>query len=186
MRSIKSFVHSISAMVLITILLCSCAAMGVRESPFRGGFGAYTMPGFAISSSTELHATLGYSRFNFQGGGGHNNFFQIGPHLRWPLGTGSENGFWVGAEATYVNVSAKYDNSTIGTPRGSGFTIGPAAGYRFHLGKVPFSAYVAPAYLSRGDLKANDMIIVPKSSGFLGRVGIDIEFMSLLSPSKGR
>src|SRR5688572_29093167 len=130
MRSIKSFGGYFLVTAFIPIILCSCAAMGVRESPFRAGFGVYTMPGIAISPKTELHATLGYSRFNFDGGGGHNNFFQMGPHFRWPLGTDKQKGFWVGAEATYVNVSAVYDNTDM-KASGSGFTIGPAGGYRF-------------------------------------------------------
>jgi hypothetical protein len=184
MRSIKPARECLFLILVFPIILCSCAATGVSESPFRAGIGAYTMPGIALSSKTELHATLGYSRVNFQGGGGHNNFFQIGPHFRWPLGTNNQKGFWVGAEATYVNVSAIYDNSDMKST-GSGYTIGPAGGYRFRLGKVPFSAYIAPAYLHRGDLKSDGQVWVPASNGFLGRIGIDLEFMSLLS-DKGR
>ena len=184
MRSIKTAQDHFFLLVLFPIIFCSCAATAVVESPLRAGIGAYTMPGFAISSKTELHATLGYARFNFQGGGGHNNFFQVGPHVRWPLGSDSKNGFWVGAEATYVNVSAVYDNNDMKST-GSGYTIGPAGGYRFRLGKVPFSAYIAPAYLHRGDLKSDGQVSVPASNGFLGRIGIDIEFMSLIS-DKGR
>lgn len=178
MRSIKSLTHCIPVLILIPFLFSNCAGLVKRESPVVRGWGIYTMPGWALNSGTELHATLGYSRFNF--GGGHNNFLQAGPQVRWSLAKGKETGFWVGGEATYVNVSVKYDNSST-KPKGSGFTIGPAAGYNFQLGKVPLNVYFVPAYLHRGDLKANGQTNIFASNGFLGRIGIDLEFMRLIN-----
>lgn len=171
---------------MMSAFIFSCAAVGVRESPFRAGWSATTMPGWQLGSGgMSIHAVLGYARVNFQGGGGHNNFIQAGPQLRWNGKDVSANGIWAGAEFTYMNVSSKPDGNSSFSPSGSGFTVGPAVGYRFHLGKAPLSVYLAPAFLHRGTLKDDNMIAIPSSNGFYGRLGIDLHFMSLLS-DKGR
>ncbi len=170
----------------ISVFVFSCATVAVNESPTRYGWSAVTMPGWQMGNGNmSVHAVLGYSRVNFKGGGGHNNFLQLGPQIRWNSRDAGGNGLWAGAEVTYLNVSVNYDGNSSFKPSGSGYTAGPVVGYRFHLGKAPLSVYFAPAFLHRGTLQDGNMIAVSPGNGFYGRLGIDLHFMSLLN-NKGR
>lgn len=185
----KTFIGSvISAVSLIGILstLSGCGTLeGINESPTRFGVGVNMSPGIQLgSSNTSLHAQLGYARIAFKGGGGHNNIFQGGVQVRQALSKTAPEGFWVGGEMTYLGFSNKYKNSST-KQTASGFTVGALAGYRFLIGKLPLSFYVAPAYLNRGKFKTNGTTGGTGSSGFYGRAGIDIHLLSLLT-KKGR
>jgi hypothetical protein len=171
-----------ASIITIFIFITGCTA--VNESPTRYGWNVTTMPGVQIgSTNSSVHAVLSYARVNYKGGGGHNRFLQFGPQYRYsPKG---DKGIWFGAEATYMNVASVSDFGMGDNPTGSAFTIGPAAGYRINIGKLPLNFYLAPAYLRRGTLKVDDMDVVPASSGYYGRLGVDIPFMTWLS-DKGR
>lgn len=178
--SLRAFVYFICPVVLIY----SCSAVGKSESPMTYGYGIHVAPGIQLGeSNTSAHLLVGYERIKFKGGGGHNNFLQFGAQIRQSF-SGTDQGFWAGAELTYLSIKNKYDNSSV-KPTASGFTIGGLGGYRFKIGAVPLSIYAAPAFLSRGKFKTNGMSSGTTGSGFLGRVGIDIHFASLLS-KKGR
>lgn len=175
----KRYVNSFLLSIISICILSGCAA--VNESPTRYGYSFVTMPGVQLgTSNNSAHAVLGYYKFDFKGGGGHNNFYQFGAQLRRQLGSSTPNGLWIGGEISYLRIRNTFDNSNM-KPSASGFTVGPAVGYRFQLGKVPFNVYAVPSFLSRGKFDGAG----EGSSGYLGRFAFDIPFMSLLS-KKGR
>lgn len=185
----RTFIKSIiSIILLIGILsaLSSCVSTSaINESPTRFGVGVNMSPGIQLgNSNTSLHTQLGYARIAFTGGGGHNNIFQGGVQVRQALSKKAPEGFWVGGEMTYLGFSNKLKNSNT-KQSASGFTAGALAGYRFLIGRLPLSFYVAPSYLNRGKFKTNGTTGGSGSSGFYARAGIDIHLLSLIY-KKGR
>lgn len=170
----------------VCLILGGCASVEtVSESPLRVGYGFRVTPGMQIKNgNSSAHLVAGYSRIAFQGGGGRNDIFLGGLQFRHALTAKSPEGFWIGAEASYLYFNNKFDNSST-KQSASGFSIGPMAGYRFLAGKLPLSAYLAPGYLRRGKFKTNGTTGGVAGNGFFGRVGIDIHLMSLLT-KKGR
>ena len=130
---------------------CRLCGWSKKGKPARFGYGITTMPGWQLKNSkTSLHAVLGYSRFNFKNGGGNTNFFQLGAQVRQSFNKESEKGFWAGGEISYLDIINKIDNDP-SNPHASAFTIGGIAGYRFKLGPLPFSIYLAPAFCTGED-----------------------------------
>ncbi|MFZ1370201.1 MAG: hypothetical protein WAR78_07455 [Ferruginibacter sp.] len=176
------FAWGFVSVILITACMGCASVKGVNESPTRIGVGAEMAPGIQLGNGgSSGHLLLGYSWIPFKGGGGHNNFFQGGLQYRYAFSKQAPGGVWAGAEATYLLIN------TNGSPKStaSGFTFGLLGGYRFLIGKVPMSAYLAPAFLSRGKFKTNGMVGGTGSSGFYGRAGIEFHLFSLLY-KKGR
>lgn len=171
----------------LSLVLLSCATANVKnESPTRFGYGLNMSPGIQLgNSNSSAHLQLGYSRFEFQGGGGHNNFFQTGIQYRYAFSENAPEGFWAGAEASFLAISNKFSTGNT-KQKASGFTIGGLAGYRFKIAKkVPVSFYIAPAYLNRGKFKTNGTISGVTGTGFYGRAGLDFHLFSLIY-KKGR
>lgn len=167
----------------ISVLLISgCATVRENASPWSTGLGFATMPGWSISDRMSVHVLASDMRVNFTGG--KNYFLQLGPQLRWSLSNKPPNGWWGGVEAAYLSITTKYDNAP-GKPKATGFTVGPVGGYRFQLGTLPLSVYVAPSFLHRSEFKLNGMSSGTSRNAFFGKLGFDIHFMSLLS-RKGR
>lgn len=176
------FTSKLLPVLFITLLISSCATVRENASPWSTGLGFATMPGWSVTDRMSLHVLGSDMRVNFPGG--KNYFLQVGPQLRWSLSNTSPNGWWAGAEAAYLNITTKYDNAS-GKPKATGFTVGPVGGYRFQLGKLPLSVYVAPSYLHRSAFKLNGMSGGPSRNAFFGKLGFDIHYMSLLN-KKGR
>lgn len=173
----------LSFMLIVVTGLMGCATVkGLNESPTRIGVGAEMAPGIQLGNGgSSAHLLLGYSWIPFKGGGGHNNIFQGGLQYRYAFSKQAPEGVWAGAELTYLLINNN------GSPKStaSGFTFGLLGGYRFLIGKVPMSAYLAPAFLSRGKFKTNGMVGGTGSSGFYGRAGIEFHLFSLFY-KKGR
>jgi hypothetical protein len=188
MKALHSLQNFFATLIFCSIpfLIVSCATQAIQESPMRFGYAVDIAPGLQLGDSkTSAHVLAGYGRIGFKGGGGHNNLWQFGAQVRQSFSYKPDAaGFWAGGEATYLAISNKYDNSTV-KATASGFTIGPIAGYRFLIGTLPLSIYAAPAFLHRGKFTINGMSSGQSHSGFLGRLGLDIHFASLLS-KKGR
>lgn len=167
-------------------LLGGCTSLEtISESPLRTGYGFRATPGIQIKDgNSSAHFVAGYSRIAFQGGTGRNDIFQAGLQFRHSLSKKSPEGFWIGAETSYLYFNNKFKNSS-NKQTASGFSIAPMAGYRFLVGKVPLSAYMAPGYLRRGKFKTNGTTGGVAGNGFIGRLGVDIHLMSLLT-KKGR
>jgi hypothetical protein len=179
---------NVSFVFIAVVLFCSCATVNaVNESPTRIGWGLNATPGWQLGEGySSLHLLVGYSRIKFDGGGGHNNFWQFGSQFRYSFTKFPDNGIWLGGEAAYLNITSIVDGNSSGdNPHAGGFTIGPMAGYRFKIGRVPSSIYFAPSYLSRGEFKFMGMSSGGSSSGFYGKFGLDLHLMSLVH-AKGR
>jgi len=171
----------------IAILFSSCASVNaINESPTRYGWGLNATPGWQLGDGpTSLHLLVGYSRIKFDGGGGHNNFWEFGSQFRYSLTKFPDNGIWLGAEASYLSITSIVDGYSGDNPHAGGFTIGPMAGYRFKIGRVPSSIYLAPSYLSRGEFKFMGMSSGGTSTGFYAKLGLDLHLLSLMH-AKGR
>lgn len=175
MRNIPFFKAVQNFLLLITLALgTGCAVTGEAESPITYGYGINTMPGWQLAESpSSVHAVAGYMRYPFKGGGGKTDFLQLGAQYRYHL-SGATEGLWLAGEASYIRIMVKPDGSN-GNFNSSAFAFGPVAGYRFRVGAIPVSVYAAPELISRSG-----------STGFYGRLGFDIHYMSLLHPGKGR
>lgn len=172
------------SIISLPVLFTSCFILRA-ESPFKAGYGLYTMPGWQLNNDkTSLHGVVGYSRFKLSGGGGNSNYMQIGPQFRQSLSKQPESGFWAGGEITYLYSFIKFDDVSI-KPHSSGYTVGGIAGYRFKLGTIPASFYAAPAFMHKGGYVTNGVSDNQPNNGFIARIGFDIHFMSLLN-KKGR
>jgi hypothetical protein len=172
---------------VVLLLFTSCATVNaVNESPTRYGWGLNATPGWQLGDGpTSLHLLVGYSQIKFDGGGGHNNFWEFGSQFRYSLTKFPENGIWLGAEASYLSITSAVDGYSGDKPHAGGFTIGPMAGYRFKIGRVPSSIYLAPSYLSRGEFKFMGTSSGGSSSGFYAKLGLDLHLFSLMH-AKGR
>ena len=167
--------------VVAVCCLSSCASVtAIKESPMRAGYGVHVDPGWQLGeSNASMHALVAYSRFEFKGGGGHNNVWQFGTQFRASLqGDPLKPGFWYGGEMSFINLVSAPDGG--GKSTAPGFTIGPLAGYRFMLGPVPASIYMAPSFLARGKFKSGGTSFGTGSSGFYGRFGLDLHLFSLM------
>ena len=179
---------TVFSITIAVILFCSCASVNaVNESPTRYGWGVNATPGWQLGDGpSSIHLLAGYSRIKFDGGGGHNNFWQFGSQFRYSLTKFPDNGIWLGAEASYLSITSIVDGNSSGSnPHAGGFTIGPMAGYRFKIGRVPSSIYLAPSYLSRGEFKFMGTSSGESSSGFYAKLGLDLHLTSLMH-AKGR
>lgn len=167
--------------IVVMAALTGCVSgNAIRESPLRVGYGVQVDPGWQLGNSrSSAHLLLAYSRIGFKGGGGHNNIYQVGGQLRHALQSTAPEGWWIGAELTYVNIRSKVSGSSV-KQYAPGFTAGGLLGYRFLAGKIPMSFYVAPAYLSRGKFHVDGNTYGTTASGFYGRVGLDIHLLSLI------
>lgn len=186
-RTGNRHIASVGIICCLVMGMMGCATVsGVSESPMRYGVGVNMTPGLQLgNSNSSAHLQIGYAYVPFKGGGGHNNFFQAGAQYRYAFSKNAPEGFWAGAEATYVGIRNKYKSSST-KQTANGFTVGAIGGYRFLIAdKVPVSFYVAPAYLNRGKFKTNGTTGGESSSGFYGRAGLDFHLFSLFS-KKGR
>ena len=169
------------------IILFSCVSLnGIHESPTRFGYGINATPGLQIGeSNTSAHAIVGYSRIQFDGGGGYNRIWEYGLQLRHALYRQRNNGLWIGGGASYLSIASVADGSGGSDPKAGSFIVGPVAGYRFFIGKIPASIYIAPSYLNVGQFKLNGAAFGASSSGFYAKFGLDFHLLSLLH-DKGR
>jgi|GEM_PF-3464918 len=165
--------------------LCSCAVGLKSSSPLSAGYGIHIAPGLQLGESkNSAHLVTGYNNIWFNGGGGKGAYLQFGGQLRHSFGDAGGKGFWVGGEATYTRSTFKYDNTSF-KESANGISFAPMAGYRFKVAKVPVSFYAAPGILRTGKFSSGGMTSSPAFTAFLGRIGFDVHFASLLS-DKGR
>ncbi|HYJ38354.1 MAG TPA: hypothetical protein VEV87_07040 [Chitinophagaceae bacterium] len=173
--------------ILLPGLFFSCASVNaINESPTRWGYGLTATPGWQLGEGpTSLHLVVGYSRIKFDGGGGHNRIWEFGSQIRYSFTKYPENGIWLGGGASYLNIASIADGSSGSDPHAGGFTIGPAVGYRFKIGRIPSSIYFSPSYLSRGKFEVSGNTVGASSSGYYAKFGLDLHLMSLVH-AKGR
>jgi hypothetical protein len=172
---------------LLSVLFFSCASVNaIHESPTRWGYGINATPGWQLGEGeSSVHLLVGYSRIKFDGGGGHNRIWEIGPQFRYSFAKYPNNGPWLGLGISYLSIAAIADGASGSDPKANGVAFGPTVGYRFKIGRVPSSIYLSPSFLSRGKFEAMGSSYGSGSSGWYAKLGLDLHVLSLLH-SKGR
>jgi len=183
----RSFFVSGLLLFMLSVLFFSCASVNaIHESPTRYGYGLTATPGWQLGEGpTSLHLIVGYSQIKFDGGGGHNRIWEFGSQFRYSFTKFPDNGFWLGGGASYLSLASIADGASGDDPHAGGFTIGPVAGYRFKIGRVPSSIYFSLCYLSRGKFEVMGNSYGSGSSGYYAKLGLDLHLLSLMH-RKGR
>jgi len=168
--------------ISLPILLVSCVSVnGIHESPTIYGYGFNAMPGWQVGEGrSSAHLLVGYSHIKFDGGGGHNRIWEFGAQIRHSFTKFPNDGIWIGGEVSYLSITAVIDNNPGSNPHAGGFTIGPIAGYRFQIGRIPVGIYLAPSYLSRGKFEVDGTKYGSSGSGYYAKLGLDFNLITLL------
>ena len=154
MRALKVFV------AVALACLPACMAAGHHSSPWEFGGGVRVAPGFPLGQSHfTVHPMASYTYLSFDGG--HDNLFELGAQLRYPLARSARH-LWIGGEAAFSSLGTKISNSSLSYST-SGWSLTALGGVPVGRSRWGFNLYAGLGVSHYG------------SSGVNVRLGVDLQ-----------